>query len=804
MATYISSTKNKTKISSKTSKKKTRKKYHPKKKLAKSNKLKSSLVSPSSEQLAIIKAIKNGNNVICDAVAGSGKTTTILWLAKKLPSMKIIQITYNKQLKIEVREKVKQNQINNVEIHTYHSLAVKYYNRSAHEDSKMRNIITTNTKPIHKIPNFNIIVLDETQDMTLLYYRMISKFICDHSANNISTKLIILTLGDKYQGIYQFKNADTRFLTLTPELWPHFTPMVKLSLKTSYRVTKPIAWFVNEVMLGEQRIISNKPGYAITYIRDNIFKAHEKIIPKLLDLLNKKLIKPDDIFVLAPSVRSEKAPIRAFENELVLNNIECFVPTSDDSKLDEKVMKGKVIFTTFHQAKGRERKVVIVYGFDDSYFKYFEKTSSRNICPSAIYVAVTRCSERLFILENENSSPFEFLKKTHTELMKTKRIKFIGSPKINDTESTVVIKKLNNTNHQTSPRELVRFLKDETLNIIEPIINDIFYVEHSGESIINIPSKIKSTTNKYEDVSDLNGLVIPAMFEASQKNGKNSLVDFIEWEKDYADNFLSKAIDKIKNPCVKICDYLYLGNVYNGIRNQLYFKLAQIKNYDWLSQKMIDVCHKNMAKHVSKQLIYEDDLGYYCYNHNEFGKIEIKGVIDAVDDNIVWEFKCVDILSTDHLLQLVIYAWLWQKNLSKVHGDRQFKIMNIKTGEIRILKQKWHYIEQIMECLFQNKFGTDIAQTDKKFIKNCLDYSRNNIHCVSFFDIIHRINIYIKNKNFKAYLKFIGVDTNKLKIIYSNEFNHECKKLCKLLYADKQKIIIIQNLLQNNSNIIVI
>lgn len=764
-----------------------------------------SLVSPSSEQLAIIKAIKNGHNVTCDAVAGSGKTTTILWLAKKLPSMKIIQITYNKQLKLEVREKVKQNNINNVQIHTYHSLAVKYYNRLAYEDLIMRDILNTDAKPINKIPIFNIIVLDETQDMTLLYYRLISKFICDHSTKN-NKNVLILTLGDKYQGIYQFKNADTRFLTLTSELWPQFIPITKLSLKTSYRVTKPIAWFVNEVMLGEQRITSNKPGYAITYIRDNIYQAHKKIIPKLLDLLDRKIIKPDDIFVLAPSVRSSMSPIRKFENELVLNGIECFVPTSDDRNLDEKVTKGKVIFTTFHQAKGRERRVVIIYNFDNSYFERYAKTSLKNICPPIIYVAITRCSDRLFIIEDELSNPFEFLKKSHAELMNTKRIKFVGTPKTNTIKFSNN-KNSDNTDHNTSVTELVRFLKEKTLNIIEPIINDMFDIEYSGKPSINIPSKIKNAVTKHEEeVSDLNGLVIPAMFEASQKNGKNSLMNFIDSEKNSADIFLLKAIKKIKNPCTKICDYLYLGNVYNAVQNQVYFKLAQINNYNWLTKEMINVCHKNMAKHINTKYKYEKKLDEYNYDHKEFGKkINITGRIDAFDDSIVWEFKCVDNLSVEHLLQLVIYAWLWQKKMNKKYGDRQFKIMNIRTGEIRVLKQEWHCIEQIMECLFQNKYGTDIAQTDKEFIKNCLDYSQNNIQqnisYVSFFDIIHRIDTYIKNDNINMYLKSIGVDTNKLKIIYNDDFNQECKKLCKLLYNDSQKIITIKNLLQNKTKI---
>ena len=36
------------------------------------------MITPSEEQMAIINAIKEGNHVQVDAVAGSGKTTTIV------------------------------------------------------------------------------------------------------------------------------------------------------------------------------------------------------------------------------------------------------------------------------------------------------------------------------------------------------------------------------------------------------------------------------------------------------------------------------------------------------------------------------------------------------------------------------------------------------------------------------------------------------------------------------------------------------------------------------------------------------
>ena len=60
------------------------------------------LFSPSEEQQKIIDALKNKQNVIVNAVAGSGKTTTILGIAKQMPDINILQITYNKALKLEV------------------------------------------------------------------------------------------------------------------------------------------------------------------------------------------------------------------------------------------------------------------------------------------------------------------------------------------------------------------------------------------------------------------------------------------------------------------------------------------------------------------------------------------------------------------------------------------------------------------------------------------------------------------------------------------------------------------------------
>ena len=48
---------------------------------------------PSEEQQLVIDNLKNGHNVICSAVAGSGKSSTVLAASLQIPNSQILQIT---------------------------------------------------------------------------------------------------------------------------------------------------------------------------------------------------------------------------------------------------------------------------------------------------------------------------------------------------------------------------------------------------------------------------------------------------------------------------------------------------------------------------------------------------------------------------------------------------------------------------------------------------------------------------------------------------------------------------------------
>ena len=149
----------------------------------------------STEQKYIIDSIQN-NNVIVDSVAGSGKTTTNLFIAKSYLNLNILLLTYNSKLKIETREKVKIHDITNIDIHSYHSFCVKYYDNECFVDMKIIKLLENN-KPIQKKINFDLIILDEAQDITPLYYQLICKINYDNNqhAENENVKLSYLWEG---------------------------------------------------------------------------------------------------------------------------------------------------------------------------------------------------------------------------------------------------------------------------------------------------------------------------------------------------------------------------------------------------------------------------------------------------------------------------------------------------------------------------------------------------------------------------------------------------------------------------------
>ena len=714
--------------------------------------------TPSEEQKTIIHHIKNIKNVIVDACAGSGKSTTVLETAFQTPNKNILQITYNASLRHEIKEKIKTLQLPNIQIHTFHSLAVLYYDTSSHTDTELRKIINENIPSRIDIPKIDYLFVDEAQDMTELYFKFIVKFLKD-----MGEKVQLLILGDYRQGLYEFKGSDIRFLTLADKIWKHVPNLSnydfeKCHLRMSYRVTNEIAKFVNNAMLGENRLLACKSGEPVIYIRMPIKKMEEIIVYYIKKLLSEEGATPQDIFILGASVKGPN--IRKLENKLVENNIPCYVPTFEGDKLDERVIEGKVVFSTFHCVKGRQRKYVIVVGFDNNYFRHFARTLDETECPNTLYVACTRATHKLFLLESDQhptDRPLEFLKIGHPQMKQVSFIEFKGIPR------TIFYKYKENNSHQLlkihheTPTKLIKFISDSTMDIILPIIDKIFEKKEMvlpEYEEIEIPNIIQTSSGFFEDVSDLNGIAIPCIFydyfiEKYKKNTEeeqsnvnvlysiveNCLYEMKENEHMFLKSQLNYLVPEDKSPN----DYLFLANLFTSIREQLYFKLKQIKliEYNWLSKKVLDQCKHRLDTCIGME--YEKVLPTFEVTiiHNsleeehknidkelrpyfeEMDRFRFSAVVDTITEKTVWELKCTSITSIDHKLQLIIYAWLW-KVLEK--PTKNFKLLNIKTGELYVLDATKEELTQIIVALLKGKYEEYERKTDKEFLESCHHY----------------------------------------------------------------------------------
>lgn len=706
----------------------------------------------SEEQHQFFNVILKGENAIGDACAGSGKSTTILSIASLLPNLNFIQLTYNNMLCNEIKQKIAILKLKNINVHTYHSLLVKYYDSSGYTDNTIRKVLLKNTIPKIPIPHFQVLVIDEAQDMTFLYFRLMVKFCRD-----MKHKIQLLILGDYMQGLYEFKGADVRFLTHAHEIWKNYenlcSPVFNFcTLKMSYRITQSMAHFVNNVMLGEQRMLACKEGEPVVYIRRPTHQV-EIIITNIIMTLLQNGACPDDFFILSASVKSNNRNIHKIENALVENNIPCYVPIIDDDKIDERIIKGKIVFSTFHSVKGRQRKYAFVIDFNNSYFNYAKKLP-RDKCPNTLYVATTRATHKLFVVELNNKKddrPLEFLKMNHVEMENQSYITFNGMKQIifeSSVEPSVQSK--NNVKHIT-PTDLIKFISDSTLEIINPILNKIFIKISSpqNEYDIEITSITKTKQNLFEDVSNLNGIAIPMMyFDNICNQKKDLLIKLINMKMEFVnknDNnykFLKKYVDTLPSHCACIEDYLFLSNLYSAFTDKFYFKLKQIDKteYNWLSNKTINTCFKrlnNTLKHeytessplkIENTIIRKDDnklhenidelLSLY-FNDLKF---RFTAVVDLITEHSVWEIKCTNNISHEHLLQTVIYAWIWRMVVEKIReleNVRDFKIFNIKTGEVYILDSTTEELNQIVIALLKGKFEENVIKSNDDFLKDC-------------------------------------------------------------------------------------
>ena len=682
------------------------------------------MIHPASEEQGNIVQQYRENNVKIDAVAGSGKTTTAYYIGKEFSEDLILLLTYNAKLRLETREKLEENGVLNVEVHTYHSFCVKYYDHKCFKDGPMKKLVDKDNKPLKEF-QYRRIICDEAQDITPLYYRLIHKIYKDNGC-----EVLKCIMGDEKQSIYGFNGADERFVTKAETLFKTGDNIqwVKCSLSTSFRITKGMADFINRGCLQHERIHSLKEGKKPIYLKCDVFEnqykhtSRNKIFRILETLL--QIYSPEDIFILAPSIKSEKTPVRVLENKLkrILPHINIFIPTSDEEKIDEKVIAGKIVFSTFHQSKGLERKVAVIYNVDDSYFTFYKKAIDPRIFVNELYVAFTRASEILVLIHNETNLPLQFLDERIIRDLTSYTDSGINGRKIMLNPNKLI---------PTAVTDITRHIQENTSEEIMKYFEIKKIREESERILIDVQSEQSETV---ENVSEITGTAIPMYYESTTKgkiqcirmmprnenktlyNTQLSEFALID-EEDSIGNLKQYNIKEINirdlsnNPD----ELLYIANRWCSFKSGFLSKIKQIKVYDWLSKENLNHCKERID---SLELLNVDfEKKYQVGGRKELFNRSLIGFIDCIDRNNIYEFKCVQKLENEHFIQLAIYAYM--NEVSNGEGlDYNYYLYNILTDEMFSIIVNLDKLKKMMEFIMYQKYYASLEKiSDDEFIK---------------------------------------------------------------------------------------
>ena len=660
-----------------------------------------SLSPINKEQSKIIKDFRN-NNVVVRAVAGSGKTTAAVQMMKEYSNDKILALSYSSQLKNEMRNKVNQCNIKNTQVHSFHSLGL-HYKKSCKSDIELEEILDSYRKPIKDI-EFDRLIIDEAQDMSDLYVRIIRKILQD----NIKKKFYIALFGDQRQCIYEFKGANIDFF-MNPSNYFGNGNWIEEKLSYSFRITRGMMNIINKGFYNDNTVIQSlkKLDNDVHFYSYDIWDQSNN--NKVLSILKEVFslgYSPSDIFISSFSVRPSRGnwtPITIIENIISRNyNFPIYINQGNRcGKTLEEAMKGKLVITSIHGTKGLERKINIVLGIDQNIMKFIRNDT----CPNLLYVAMTRASHKLYLLKCKNN-------KYHLPYVNQEYI-FNKIPK--------------NINWEPTPIKLKSFI--DSCEIYENItelcrntreLNIPYTVISNKRDKINIPTRVDQD-GYIEEISNITGNVIPIFLEQKIRDK----VQYLESISFYINNPIK---DKVKDFPIH-SNYIYDNKrsindlIYTlSDKNKNLYKFSTIEEIvtfviEWEAftlgyshqKKQIKIRDWITKDHLIQVWKYASQLNMIPEGQFERPRsdlfylngltIHLNGNVDYEDDEKVIEFKCVDRINTDHLIQTVMYKGLDSKN-------RDYYIINLLNGEIFkincTVKQCRKIIYEVLENKYEN------------------------------------------------------------------------------------------------------
>ncbi len=617
----------------------------------------SALSPASSEQQACVAAVLAGQNVVVEASAGAGKSTTFYHTARAWlemhPEEPVLLVCFNAVLRAEALRKVAELQLN-VHCFTVHALAAAMYHTRVSDTLSLYHAVHGSVPPVPPAA-YKLVLIDEAQDLNEDHMDVI----------NALPLMQYMIVGDPRQEIYTHARSSEGTLMDEPSkyLRDNGKPWTRLILNTSYRLTAPVCALLNACFRDPDTQVAIKPGNTRHQESTPIYVIGDRERLHLFDVLAELLqrYKPGDIMILAPTVALTKHRCQRLAYALHMKlHVPIFSTHKQRSDLTPAMMHGKIFLSTYHQSKGYERPCVLVLGVDEHEWtlnKCPMNTAGNALVHNSLHVALTRAQEQLVIFQHFQCGAYPTVHEDKLATLATIRTLCMADPR------------------PAPPRSTTGELLDTYLISFQPrrMLTRLFALVDTTKEEDESPSRAlcKVTPDSGEDVMDAYLDAIMGWAERQQTVKLSKLERQVRSRVQEAQvpvefkNAL-RLVHQNRAPATAK-DWMALAMVYNTMVCHDYpHELHQISHLNWLGAYEIQFIQES-----AEAVVAVIGKGYW---HEEATRLlqdrpvraRVPFMAYTPDGPEPWQFSLNDSITEQNLLLAMVHMWVFRARRAHV------------------------------------------------------------------------------------------------------------------------------------------
>lgn len=505
----------------------------------------------TDEQTKFVDIALSGKNILVDACIGSGKTTAIQHLCNFIsPDKRVLYLTYNRLLKKDAQDKIKNA---NVHVQNYHGYAYEHLKEIGITTAQSDLLCEFNRRKLI-LPPIDILVIDEYQDIDSMSAEMLIYI------KTCYPQIQIIMVGDMEQKIYDHTTLNVKKFAAD-----FLEEYQTVNFKTCFRIS---AEWANELgKTWKKTIIGSNENcevceMSLNEVADFLIRQNPKDIlclgsrsskhnyGELLNILESEAPDKFNKNTVYASIRDEDANIRSYND--------C------------------AIFTTFDSSKGLERDICVLMDWTNDYWRIRQEHSqSYEILRNIFCVAASRGKQKIIIVKfaDEETLSWDELRTYFTpnttegkKFDPSRIFEFAKQEYIDKCYSYLEIKPLN-TNNERLPIEIPRADGLIDLSPCIGIYQEAMYFDNYDidqdlclhRNISRIPITISDDAPLMEKILYLTSIETGQDRYRKQVDGKH-LVSKEQWEQiaSRLHERLKKS-EKVQEPCNILCEGL--GNI---------------------------------------------------------------------------------------------------------------------------------------------------------------------------------------------------------------------------------------------------